>query len=298
MDEAVCNRHVSGRTLNYTNSKFHAPEIAASRTVERALPRFAVERALPRFALSEPDPEETLDPLDVAATAPRWALGAALRLASDPAFLPSLTPLPAAVSRSEHDSPSVAPVALPSVPIALALAPAPTSLAHPVGAAMPPRAKPSLAAAVALGCVALSVLGASIGGLAGVGVRNGSLARLRERVRPAAALTGERSAASAPAASAPPASAPVPSLPAPSAPVIVPTVSIDSLPAPSVAANESLVSFPASAHGHRVFFDGRLVPIAESGPTRLRCGRHMLKIGSRRKAHVVDLACGRAVSVE
>jgi hypothetical protein len=208
-----------------------------------------------------------------------------------------------AVSRREHDSPSVAPVALPSVPIALALAPAPTSLAHPVGAAMAPRAKPSLAAAVAVGCVALSVLGASIGGLAGVGVRNGSLARLRERVRPAAALTGERSAASAPAASAPAASAPaasapVPSLPAPSAPVIVPTVSIDSLPAPSVAANESLVSFPASAHGHRVFFDGRLVPIAESGPTRLRCGRHMLKIGSRRKAHVVDLACGRAVSVE
>jgi hypothetical protein len=82
------------------------------------------------------------------------------------------------------------------------------------------------------------------------------------------------------------------------APAIVPTVSIDSLPAPAVAANESLVTFPASAHGHRVFFDGRLVPIAEGGPTRLRCGRHMLKIGSKRKAHVVDLACGRAVSVE
>ena len=84
---------------------------------------------------------------------------------------------------------------------------------------------------------------------------------------------------------------------APAAPP-VPTVSVDALPKEPIPADVAMVTFPAYAHGHRVFIDGRIVPIAEGAPTKIRCGRHMVKIGTARKARVLDLACGRDVVIE
>ncbi|HWE30249.1 MAG TPA: hypothetical protein VHB97_19720, partial [Polyangia bacterium] len=67
---------------------------------------------------------------------------------------------------------------------------------------------------------------------------------------------------------------------------------------PVVAAGASLVTFPPYAEGHRVFLDGRVLPVVAGAPTPIKCGRHMLKIGSTRRARVVDFACGREVIVQ
>jgi hypothetical protein len=77
-------------------------------------------------------------------------------------------------------------------------------------------------------------------------------------------------------------------------------VPVEALAAPPIASDSSLVTFPAYAQGHRVFIDGRLITpaLAEGTPTMVKCGRHMVKIGSARKARVLDFACGREVIVK
>ena len=50
--------------------------------------------------------------------------------------------------------------------------------------------------------------------------------------------------------------------------------------------------------GHRVFLDGRVLAVVPGTPTTIKCGRHMLKIGSTRRARAVDFACGREVIVQ
>ena len=84
------------------------------------------------------------------------------------------------------------------------------------------------------------------------------------------------------------------------APAALPTVSVDALatPPPPIPADSSLVSFPASAQGHRVFIDGRVVAVADGAPTKVKCGRHKVRIGAARKVRVLDFACGREVIVK
>ena len=139
------------------------------------------------------------------------------------------------------------------------------------------------------------------------GVRNGTLARLRDSAK--SAWSAKAEAPTAAAAAPPPvvnlpAPAPVPDAPASpasppaSAPAPLPTVSIDSLPKSPIPPDVALVTLPAYAQGHRVFVDGRIVAVADGSPTKIKCGRHMLKIGAARKARIVDLACGREVTVQ
>jgi hypothetical protein len=47
-----------------------------------------------------------------------------------------------------------------------------------------------------------------------------------------------------------------------------------------------------------VFVDGRVIAVADGSPTKIKCGRHMIKIGSARKPRVIDLACGREVVIQ
>jgi hypothetical protein len=75
-------------------------------------------------------------------------------------------------------------------------------------------------------------------------------------------------------------------------------VSVESLPQPAIAADSSLVTFPTYAQGHRVFLDGRVIPVVDGTPTTIKCGRHMVKIGSARKPRALDFACGREVIVQ
>lgn len=228
----------------------------------------------------------------------------ALLRASDPAFAP-LQPRPPqqgyasqgsiqAVSMqqshaADYESSSVSPVML-----------APTA---PPGRPVLRARRNHRAATVrfAIWSVVMLVVGVASAFAIVLGVRNGTYARLRDSARSIAAGTPSRPAqpvavAVAAAAAAPPPERPAVA-PAPAASA-VPTLSIDALPKSPIPADMAMVTFPAYAHGHRVFIDGRIVPIADGGPTKLKCGRHMVKIGTARKARVLDLACGRDVIIE
>ncbi|MDB4934773.1 MAG: hypothetical protein JWP87_1745 [Labilithrix sp.] len=223
----------------------------------------------------------------------------ALLRASDPAF----APYPPAqgmgyAHAADYESPSVAPVMLASTFPPEAGAP----LARPM---VVPRK--SRAAVIAIWSALLLVISVAGGAAFVLGVRNGTYAQLRDRAKSVAAGTKHApvAAASATTAPPPPAPAPVPpprvASPSPSpspSPAPMPTVSIDSLPKSPIAADSSLVTFPAYAQGHRVFLDGRVITVADGTPTPIKCGRHMLKIGSARKPRVLDFACGREVIVQ
>ena len=82
------------------------------------------------------------------------------------------------------------------------------------------------------------------------------------------APAGSTAQSVAPATAAAPVAAP-PAAPVVVAPVVapvapaIPSVSVESLPQLSIPGDSSLVRFPASAQGHRVFFDGR--PLVVTG---------------------------------
>ena len=245
----------------------------------------------------------------------------ALLRASGAAFVPfgghSQPPPPPHQWSADADAPSVAPVAFPSVHIPL------SGPHHPMAA---PSADPSprganavravrvagrrSGAAIAIWTVVLLVFGLAAGAGGAVAVRNGTYARLRDGAKAAAARAGSKPSAPAaqpvtpsqpvtpPVAMIAPPAAPVAEAPTPvaEAPAPLPSVSVSSLPQPTVAADSSLVTFPVSAQGHRVFFDGRPMAVT-SAPMKLRCGRHMIRIGSTGKARVTDLACGREVTL-
>jgi hypothetical protein len=211
----------------------------------------------------------------------------------------------------DPDSPSVAPVAFPSAHMALSAPtmPPPASI-HANAYARPVAPRKGRGAKIAIWTVVLLVLGVGAGAGVTIGVRNGTYARLRDSAKAAAARAGSKS--DVPAAPAAPAAASVPDAPAaaaaPAAPVIAPTadpvaapappasVNVNSLPVPAIAADSSLVTFPASAQGHRVFFDGKPMSVTAE-PITLRCGRHMIRIGKTGKPRVTDLACGQAVTL-
>lgn len=161
---------------------------------------------------------------------------------------------------------------------------------------------------LAIWSLVLAVVGVAAGAAIVTAVQNGTYARLRDSAKSAAARASTKPSApiteavAAPAVPAPPpvAVAPPPAAvpaPAPPAPPAMPTVSVDSLPKPSIPADVALVTFPAYAHGHRVFVDGRVVAVSASTPTKVKCGLRTIKIGSARKARAVDLACGREVTL-
>lgn len=165
--------------------------------------------------------------------------------------------------------------------------------------------------AIAIWAIVITVVGVAAGAAMVLGVRNGTYARVRDGAKSVAAratskhdapvAVGAATVAAPPdvPAGAPPAAVVAPvAVVAPAPPVPVPTVSIDSLPKPAIAADASLVTFPAYAQGHRVFLDGRVLPVVEGTPTKIKCGRHMLKIGSARRPRVLDFACGREVIVQ
>ena len=239
----------------------------------------------------------------------------ALLRASDPAFLPfggqlsqaprSPTP-PSAWTYPHHqahgysadqESPSVAPVAFPSahMPSASHAASMPSAF-YPDARVLAAAASAASAAsapergrggALAIWTVGLLVVGLAAGGGVAVGLRNGTFAELRDR---ASTLTSRGASPKAAAvAPAPPAQEP-PSM------QVVASISVNALPAQVIAADSSLVTFPSSAQGHRVFFDGRPMAVTPA-PMALRCGRHMIRIGSSGKPRVTDLACGQPVTL-
>jgi hypothetical protein len=211
----------------------------------------------------------------------------------------------------DHETPSVSPMMLAPV-----MAPPP---ARPV---LPSGNRPNRGLALAIWAVVIMVVGVAGGAAVVMGFGSGLYDRLAsaasraktsseskretagEGAAPTAVAAPATPSVAAPSVAAPSVAAPTavaaPSVAAPTAvaaPAAMPTVSVDSLPKPAVAADSSLVTFPAYARGHRVFVDGRVIAVAEDGPTKIKCGRHMIKIGSGRKARRTDLACGAEVTL-
>jgi hypothetical protein len=85
----------------------------------------------------------------------------------------------------------------------------------------------------------------------------------------------------------------VPIVPMPSA---VPSAAASASAAPSPAADEGSIRTPPEAAGHRVFVDGRYAGDSP-GPITVRCGQHLVKVGSGGSAHAVDVPCGGDVLV-
>ena len=231
----------------------------------------------------------------------------ALLRASDPAYAPYAPYAPYAAG-ADYETPSVGPMMLATAP------PPARAVIHATRDARAARSSRGLA--IAIGALVITVVGVAAGAGVVLGARSGTYARLRDGAKSMAARATSKH--DAPVAAATVAStAELPAAPSTGtarvvapvtpvtlvtpvalAPASVPTVSIDSLPKPAIAANESLVTFPAYAEGHRVFLDGRVLPVDPGTPTTIKCGRHMLKIGSARRGRVLDFACGREVIVQ
>jgi serine/threonine-protein kinase len=136
---------------------------------------------------------------------------------------------------------------------------------------------------------------------------------------PASAIAARPSAASPPsvggavatAPSTPPVAAPPPSAsPQPSPPIAsappqavasVAPATLQSSAAPpagatTLPADSGQIVPPASAAGHRVFVDGK-VASEGTAPIRVRCGSHVVRIGSAGEEHKVSVPCGGSVNV-
>jgi hypothetical protein len=74
----------------------------------------------------------------------------------------------------------------------------------------------------------------------------------------------------------------------------IPSVGVDSLP--FVSATHGTLRFAPSAHDHRVYVDGVLVG-GSNAPLRVRCGEHLVRVGSRGEERSVDVPCGGTVDV-
>jgi hypothetical protein len=90
-----------------------------------------------------------------------------------------------------------------------------------------------------------------------------------------------------------------PSVPVPTAVPIVPippeaptpTPTASTPPAPAAGEGEGTISTPPDAAGHRVFVDGRYAGVSP-GPIKVRCGQHVVKVGSGGTPRAVDVPCG------
>lgn len=101
----------------------------------------------------------------------------------------------------------------------------------------------------------------------------------------------------APATTAPQAASAVPTVAPAALPSVVASVAVESLPKITVDPAMTLVSTPASAKGHRVFVDGRVVGNAGAA-LQVKCGDHSVKIGSASKARAVHFPCGGEASID
>jgi hypothetical protein len=166
--------------------------------------------------------------------------------------------------------PSIAPVAMPT--------PAYPTLFPPVLPTYgpPPETKRSYAGAIAAGLLIAMTIG--VGAAAGAFFGPRAWARLHPPPR----------------VETPVAAAPLPVPPPPSTVVTVPPPPADTQTQapPPVDPTTTLVTLPPYAKGHRVFFDGVLVSSDTSSPVKLKCGRHVLRIGLHGRVRGVNLPCG------
>src|SRR5262249_55555691 len=58
------------------------------------------------------------------------------------------------------------------------------------------------------------------------------------------------------------------------------------------------LGLPARACGHGVFVDGRRVKADGEGPLHLRCGSHVVQIGSSGEHETIELPCGGQVQLQ
>jgi hypothetical protein len=208
-----------------------------------------------------------------------------VRESSSPSLVPPLFPQ----HGTDLETPSVAPVALRrrmSTPGSFT--------PSQVGSRLPPHSGPSYAALWTILVVAISVL---FGAVVLYMLPPGSLSRAKASARAFADRVASKKMPSAPpvVAPAPPAlpSTDSPSSPSPSATsTSPPAIPVEDLPRPSVPPDMTLVSFPDYAQGHRIYVDGAILATGSS-PTKLRCGRRNIRIGSAGKARDLDLPCGR-----
>jgi hypothetical protein len=66
---------------------------------------------------------------------------------------------------------------------------------------------------------------------------------------------------------------------------------------PTPGPDEGVLILPASAHGHRVFIDGR-VKGDGSSPIIVPCGQHSVQIGSAGKSRDINVPCGALARIE
>jgi hypothetical protein len=67
--------------------------------------------------------------------------------------------------------------------------------------------------------------------------------------------------------------------------IAAPTFDVTSLPQAPVGT----VSLAAAASSHRLYVDGVVAP---SGSAVVKCGKHLVKVGSKGRAQMLDVACG------
>jgi hypothetical protein len=58
------------------------------------------------------------------------------------------------------------------------------------------------------------------------------------------------------------------------------------------------VLLPPRASGHRIFVDDRRFKTEGTAPLHLRCGRHVVQIGSAGTPDPIELPCGGEVQLE
>ncbi|MBS2020252.1 MAG: hypothetical protein JST00_45755 [Deltaproteobacteria bacterium] len=227
------------------------------------------------------------------------------------AYVPVL-PAPA-----EHESPSVAPVAFGSYSSAMAM----VSPAPEPAASLPPPAKRTNV--LAIFAVVMLVFGASAFGGALLAMPKGTAERWASKAKEMTSRKSAPSVVTAPVAAAPPAASAPSVVTAPPAAAIVastsaassasvtspaaspaastpapPTVSIDALqPKGGIHPKTTLVVFPESARGHRIWVDGTMVTASEK-PTMLKCGHRKIQIGSAGKLRKIDLPCGKQIVLD
>jgi hypothetical protein len=64
------------------------------------------------------------------------------------------------------------------------------------------------------------------------------------------------------------------------------------------AAEMGTVLLPPRAAGHRIFVDGRRAKSDGEAPLRLRCGSHVIQIGSSGEPETIDLPCRGEVQLQ
>jgi hypothetical protein len=91
-----------------------------------------------------------------------------------------------------------------------------------------------------------------------------------------------------------PATPPSPATPPP-AEDATPAVELHGVPSSAIDREQTLVTFLPVADGERVLVDGH--PITTADPTKMRCGKHTIRIGAGVKRRV-SFPCGGALTLD